>query len=77
MALTCSEWYHRYKNTDWYREKHRKAARAYQKRHRKMGLCQRCPRPAADLGTYCRIHREAMKKESLARYYRKKEGESA
>ena len=36
---------------------HRKAARAYQKRHKELGLCQKCSRPACN-AELCSFHRE-------------------
>ncbi len=39
----------------WYPPIHRSASLAYQERHRKLGLCSRCPRKAFE-GVLCRKH---------------------
>lgn len=44
-------------NAEKYREAHRRAARLYQKRHRRCGLCIKCPRRAVGDTIYCRVHR--------------------
>lgn len=41
-----------------YPEAHRRAARLYQERHRKLGLCVKCPRPAVAERLFCVVHRE-------------------
>ena len=47
----------------WYPPIHRSAALAYQERHRKLGLCYRCPRKAFKSGL-CRKHYR-MKREGI------------
>ena len=45
-------------NSKSYPEAHRRAARLYQERHRKLGLCVKCPRPAVADRLFCVVHRE-------------------
>ena len=45
-------------NSKKYPEAHRRAARRYQERHRRLGLCVKCSRPSVG-GTFsCVVHRE-------------------
>jgi hypothetical protein len=43
-----------------YPEAHRRAAHRYQERHRRVGLCVKCSRPAVAETVYCVVHREYM-----------------
>jgi len=45
-------------NSKKYPEAHRRAARRYQERHRRLGLCVKCSRPTVGGTLYCVIHRE-------------------
>lgn len=45
-------------NSSKYPEAHRRAARRYQERHRKLGLCVNCSRPTAGGTLYCVVHRK-------------------
>ena len=71
MSLTNSEHYHRYKNRDWYKRSHRRAALLYQRAHVAAGLCRFCLAPVVT-AYLCQKHRESQNAQNLARYYRKK-----
>lgn len=45
-------------NSRKYPEAHRRAVHLYQERHRRLGLCVKCPRPAVAGRFYCVVHRE-------------------
>lgn len=45
-------------NVERYREAHRRAVRHYQDRHRRRGLCVKCPRRAVAETIYCAVHRK-------------------
>ena len=45
-------------NSKKYPEAHRRAARRYQERHRRLGLCVKCSRPSVGGTFYCVVHRE-------------------
>lgn len=51
--------YHTTKHSPAYKAAHRKAARAYQARHRAAGLCIRCARPARPERATCAEHARA------------------
>ena len=44
-------------NSKKYPEAHRRAARRYQERHRRLGLCVKCSRPSVGGTFYCVVHR--------------------